>query len=101
LAWIPLVVTFGLTQLLSHVAASRLASSQDDGFVEVEIDEYHLADFLVSFAVAGVRYREISLRKPTLEDYFLKLASFAGWISARPPGMLDRVSAWFDRLPPE
>jgi ABC-2 type transport system ATP-binding protein len=82
-ARVRLRVTHGLDRLLSHIEATGLTSSQDDGTVEVEIDERHLADFLASLADAGVRYREISLRKPTLEDYFLNLAGARGRAQAQ------------------
>ena len=36
--------------------------------------------------MAGVRYSEIAIRKPTLEDYFLKLAA-----AARPRRGPDRA----------
>jgi ABC-2 type transport system ATP-binding protein len=78
-------VTDGLPQLLAHVDSAGLARSLDDGFVEVEIDEGRLSDFLAALAAAGVRYREIALRKPTLEDYFLKLAARAAGAPAGPP----------------
>jgi ABC-2 type transport system ATP-binding protein len=67
-------VVHGLEQLLHHAQAHNLASRIDDGAVEVEVSEQHLARFLADLAAAGVRYCEIALRKPTLEDYFLKLA---------------------------
>jgi ABC-2 type transport system ATP-binding protein len=70
-------VTQGLPRLLEHADAAGLPRSLDDGVVEVEIDESRLADFLAALAAAEVRYREIALRKPTLEDYFLKLAARA------------------------
>jgi ABC-2 type transport system ATP-binding protein len=70
-------VTHGMPQLLDHVDSAGLPRSLDDGVVEVEIDEGRLSDFLAALAAAGVRYREIALRKPTLEDYFLKLAARA------------------------
>ncbi len=75
-ARIRLRVTQGLDPLLDHVAAAGLTSSSalDDDTVEVEIDESRIADFLARIAMAGVRYDEIAIRKPTLEDYFLKLA---------------------------
>ena len=40
-----------------------------------EVDEEDISEFLAEIATAGVRYREISVQKPTLEDYFLKLAN--------------------------
>ena len=70
-------VTHGLSQLLDYVDLAGLPRSLDDGVVEVEIDEGRLSDFLAALAAAGVRYREIAMRKPTLEDYFLKLAARA------------------------
>jgi ABC-2 type transport system ATP-binding protein len=86
-------VTQGLDRLLGHIAATGLASAREDGTVEVELEESHLADFLASLAGAGVRYREIALRKPTLEDYFLKLAGGAGAAAAagaRTPELPER-----------
>jgi ABC-2 type transport system ATP-binding protein len=75
-ARVRLRVTQRLDQLLDHVAAAGLTSSSslDDDIVEVEIDESRIAEFLARIAMAGVRYDEIAIRKPTLEDYFLKLA---------------------------
>jgi ABC-type multidrug transport system ATPase subunit len=74
-ARVRLRVTHGLPQLLAHVDSAGLSRSLDDGVVEVEIDEGRLSEFLAALAAAGVRYSEIALRKPTLEDYFLKLAA--------------------------
>jgi ABC-2 type transport system ATP-binding protein len=94
-ARVRLRVTQGLDQLLGHVAAVGLASSLDDDTVEVEIDEPRVADFLARIAMAGVRYREIAIRKPTLEDYFLKLAgTAAARVPAQnEPGPLEEVAS--------
>ena len=101
-ARVRLRVTEGLDQLLEHISAAGLASSLDDGTVEVEIDEPRVAEFLAGIAMAGVRYSEIALRKPTLEDYFLKLAAAAAGTSARAPdpppghdqpGLLEEVAS--------
>jgi ABC-type multidrug transport system ATPase subunit len=85
-ARVRLRVTQGLPQLLAHVDSAGLPRSLDDGVVEVEIDERRLSDFLATLAAAGVRYGEIALRKPTLEDYFLKLAARA---AGPPPAVAD------------
>jgi len=94
-ARVRLRVTQGLDQLLGHVAAVGLASSLDDDTVEVEIDEPRVADFLARIAMAGVRYREIAIRKPTLEDYFLKLAGIAAARvpAQNEPGPLEEVAS--------
>ena len=67
-------VDHGLDTLLNHASARSLPCRVDDHEVEVEVDEPHVADLLSALAAAGVRYSQISLQKPTLEDYFLKLA---------------------------
>jgi ABC-2 type transport system ATP-binding protein len=71
---IHLRVERGLEDLLRHATARGLAAWVDNGMVEVEIDERHIAEFLAALAKSDVRYSEIVLDKPTLEDYFLKLA---------------------------
>ena len=65
--------------------ADGLSCDVHDGVVEVEVDEARLSDFLAGLAADGVRYREISMRRPTLEDYFLKLAADAARARANPP----------------
>jgi ABC-2 type transport system ATP-binding protein len=77
-------VTDGLSRLLQRADADGLPRAIDDGVVEVEIDEARLADFLAGLAADGVRYREISMQKPTLEDYFLKLAADAARARTNP-----------------
>jgi ABC-2 type transport system ATP-binding protein len=72
---IGLCVDQGLEQLLSHACARGLPCRVDNHEVELEIDEPHVADLLSAIAAAGVRYSKIALHKPTLEDYFLKLAA--------------------------
>jgi hypothetical protein len=70
-------------------------SSAPDDVVDVEIDESRIADFLARLAVAGVRYDEIAIRKPTLEDYFLKLAGARAQTRAQPQtqsGRLEEVA---------
>ena len=68
----------GLDHLLRHAAERGLATQVEDDKVDVEIDEHQVAEFLSALAGSDVRYTEIHLDKPTLEDYFLKLARRAG-----------------------
>jgi ABC-2 type transport system ATP-binding protein len=66
----------GLDSLL-HAAGSRgliIRRSDEPAEVEVEIDEHQVSGFLAELASSGVHYSDITLRKPTLEDYFLMLA---------------------------
>jgi ABC-2 type transport system ATP-binding protein len=41
--------------------------------IELELDEGQIATFLSNLAQAGVIYTHISIREPTLEDYFLHM----------------------------
>jgi ABC-2 type transport system ATP-binding protein len=68
----------GLEDLLRHAADRGLTAQVENGTVDVELDEHHIAEFLSALAGSDVRYTEIHLDKPTLEDYFLKLARRAG-----------------------
>ncbi|QEH31668.1 Daunorubicin/doxorubicin resistance ATP-binding protein DrrA [Aquisphaera giovannonii] len=46
--------------------------------VEIEMDEPRVAPFLAALARRDASYSEIHLDKPTLEDYFLKIARRSG-----------------------
>ena len=72
---IRLRVVHGLDDLLRHAAQRGLPARSEDGMVEVEIDEHEIAELpggtgLVECPV----HRDLAIEKPTLEDYFLKLA---------------------------
>lgn len=43
-------------------------------FLEVQIDEHEVARFLNGLAKIGIEYSQISIEKPTLEDYFLYIS---------------------------
>jgi ABC-2 type transport system ATP-binding protein len=75
---VQLQVEHGLENLLRCVSARALPHRVDDHRVDIEVDEPYLAELLSALAAAGVSYSEITLQKPTLEDYFLKLASPRG-----------------------
>jgi len=68
----------GLDHLLGYAHARALPCQVAGSDVDVEIDERHVAELLSNLAAAGVKYSQITLRKPTLEDYFLKLAGTSG-----------------------
>jgi ABC-2 type transport system ATP-binding protein len=66
----------GLDALLLTAGEWKLPvrRGDDPADVEIEIEEKRVSGFLAELASSGVRYSDIALRKPTLEDYFLKLA---------------------------
>lgn len=42
--------------------------------IQIEIDEQEIAQFLTKLAGEGIEYQQISIDKPTLEDYFLSMS---------------------------
>ncbi len=63
------------TEALTKLARSRkLALSLDDGITTVTLKEDLLPLFLYEVTKNNVRYTEISIDKPTLEDYFMSVA---------------------------
>lgn len=42
-----------------------------DNGIEIEIDEFRIAEFLTVLARMNIEYSHISIKKPTLEDYFV------------------------------
>jgi ABC-2 type transport system ATP-binding protein len=100
-------VAHGLDRITSHAQARGLASHVNDSTVEIEIDEQDIPDFFASVANDGVTYLEVALEKPTLEDYFLKIAGAR--TRAQEPGRADsecngggeaRVSGGAESSPP-
>ncbi len=83
-----------LEQLVTYARARGLVTHIADGMIDVEVNEEEISELLAGIAGAGVRYREISIHKPTLEDYFLKVASMSSGrqdektapVSTRPDG---------------
>lgn len=73
-AKIQLNVEDGLTRTINFAQNQNLKYTLKDRWIEIEIDEHKIADFLTQLAQAGISYTEISIDKPTLEDYFLHIA---------------------------
>ena len=71
---IRLRVAHGHHDVIRHAAQRGLPARSENGTVEVEIDEHDIAGFLAALASSNVQYTELAIEKPTLEDYFLKLA---------------------------
>lgn len=64
----------GLKRMIALVQEQSFPFQLKDRWIEIEIDEHKIADFLTKLAHAEIRYSEISIDKPTLEDYFLHIA---------------------------
>jgi len=69
-----LVVGDGLKRTIAYVTEQTLEYSIKERAIEIKIDEHKIANLLTGLAQAGVKYSEISIEKPSLEDYFLKVS---------------------------
>ncbi|MDQ5951654.1 MAG: ABC-type multidrug transport system, ATPase component [Patescibacteria group bacterium] len=69
-----LVITDGLkrTERFSKELGLKAVVTQRE--ISIEIDEHKIADFLTKLAAEGITYEQISIDKPTLEDYFLSMS---------------------------
>jgi len=71
---ISLMICEGLEYLIHYLQDKGFVFTMNAGLIEIEIDEQLIAFFLQELAGLGIRYSEISIKKPTLEDYFLQVA---------------------------
>ncbi len=64
----------GLKRTIEYVTNNKLKYTVDKRWIEIEVDEKNIANFLANLAAKGVNYTQISIQKPSLEDYFIQLA---------------------------
>lgn len=64
--------------LIHLIKAHKLDSTDANGSVEITLKENLLPLFLYELTKKNIRYSEISIDKPTLEDYFLTVAKGDG-----------------------
>lgn len=73
-ARISLIVLDGMKRIQHHAEQHHIPFTIRDRSIEIMVDEHHIASLLASFAALGISYSHIQITKPTLEDYFLKIA---------------------------
>jgi len=61
----------GMKRTISYCKKHRLKSQVNERFIVVEVDEKGVAKLLNDLAALEVDYKEISIAKPTLSDYFI------------------------------
>jgi ABC-2 type transport system ATP-binding protein len=64
----------GLKRTERFATEKKLNSKIDGREIEIEIDEHQIAAFLQQLANENIEYNQITIAKPTLEDYFLSQA---------------------------
>lgn len=61
----------GLKRTESFAKEKGLATKIDEREIEITIDEHEISRFLQQLSAEGIEYTQITIQKPTLEDYFL------------------------------
>jgi ABC-2 type transport system ATP-binding protein len=73
-ACVRLVSVDHLEQLVNFARTKNLEYVVQEKHVDIMVDEHQIAELLESLASNKLRYSQISIDKPTLEDYFLTIA---------------------------
>ncbi|MBI4991279.1 ABC transporter ATP-binding protein [Candidatus Gottesmanbacteria bacterium] len=68
-----LMIIDGQKRTLNWCRDQKLEASAEGRYVTVKLPEKEIASFLSKLADIGVEYDEISIEKPTLEDFFLRI----------------------------
>lgn len=58
---------------VNFATARRVVYEVEEMFITFEVDEQDISKLLISITQADIKYTEISIEKPTLEDYFLQI----------------------------
>lgn len=74
LARLQLVLGTHLEPTIQYATSQGLSTKQIGPILEIEMDESAIAVFLMALSKMGILYTQISIEKPTLEDYFLHVA---------------------------
>lgn len=69
-----LMVGDGLKRTAQYAESAGLKHTIQGRLIEIEIEEHKIAGLLTALAQKGVEYTNISIDKPTLEDYFLHIS---------------------------
>jgi len=73
-AHVHLMITNGLEQLITYTKEHAIPHKREENSIKLQIAEKHIAVTLNDLAKIGVLYSQISIDKPSLEDYFISVA---------------------------
>lgn len=73
-AHVHLMITQGMETLTQLLEQNNISYKIEQHEISIVIDEQKIADLLSLLAENKIKYSQISIDKPTLEDYFLTLA---------------------------
>lgn len=69
-----LTITDSIDKAIAFAEHNKILYAMHNNVMEVTIHEQEIAHLLDSLALQGIKYSQISIDKPTLEDYFLHIA---------------------------
>lgn len=70
-----LMITDGMKRTIKYCEGHHYVHSEDGRYITITIKEDRIAVFLTTLAGEGITYKEISIEKPTLEDFFIQKAN--------------------------
>ncbi len=74
-AHVNLIIDTGMETLIAYLDAQKFSYAlQEHKSINISVDEQSIADFLMALAEHKIKYSQISIDKPTLEDYFLSIS---------------------------
>jgi len=73
-ARVHLTISQGLEHATAYLTESRTTYQAQGAQLTIEVDEHAIAQLLTNLGQRQVSYSQISIDKPTLEDYFLSIA---------------------------
>ncbi len=62
------------TEAITYMRSHGLLYTLQGTHITIELDEHHIAPFLADIGKNNLMYSQISIDKPTLEDYFLHIS---------------------------
>lgn len=71
---VELMISQGLEAATAYLQQNKLIYTLEKHALVVEVDEQAIASLLAGLAQAGVLYTQIAINKPSLEDYFIRIA---------------------------
>ncbi len=69
-----LVLHEQMDRVVAYAEKSNLPYKRADNVIEIMVDEHHISELLGNLGKMDIHYRNITVQKPTLEDYFLEIA---------------------------
>lgn len=70
---VKLLITAGIERLVGYLQEKQYVHKTDGAFITIDIEEHQIADLLTYIVAQHITYSQISIDKPTLEDYFLQI----------------------------